>query len=244
VDWNFGAREILVRHGPECSVLDIGCFDGTFLALLGGRCEKAGIEIHTGAAARAAAAGVKILGSDFDALCAQPGRFAAITAFDVIEHVENPARLLSLMAGALVPGGTLIFSTGDLDSWNWRLMQNRYWYSAIPEHISFLSERWLRGMLPSAPLELVRVRRFSHASRAPWRTVKETTANLLYRVSPVAARALRRGAAGGRRDGNLNVDYPPCWMSARDHLLVVLRKEAQGSPHGSLSRGGVRPSLE
>jgi SAM-dependent methyltransferase len=244
VDWSLGAREILARHGPECSVLDIGCFDGAFLSLLGERGEKAGIEIHTGAAARAASAGVKILGSDFDSLRAQPRPFAAITAFDVIEHVENPARLLSLMAGALVPGGTLIFSTGDLDSWNWRLMQNRYWYSAIPEHISFLSERWLRGMLPSAPLELVRVRRFSHASRAPWRTVKETTANLLYRVSPVAARALRRGAAGGRRDGNLNVDYPPCWMSARDHLLVVLRKEAQGSPHGSLSRGGVRPSLE
>src|SRR5215831_114033 len=103
MDWTFGAREILARHGPECSVLDIGCFDGTFLALLGGRCEKAGIEIHSGAAARAAAAGVKILGSDFDALCAEPARFAAITAFDVIEHVENPARLLSQMAGSLAP---------------------------------------------------------------------------------------------------------------------------------------------
>src|SRR5215471_2423450 len=72
LDWTFGAREILAQHGPECSVLDVGCFDGAFLALLGGRCEKAGIEIHDGAAARAAAAGVKILGSDFDALRAEP----------------------------------------------------------------------------------------------------------------------------------------------------------------------------
>jgi hypothetical protein len=104
-------------------------------------------------------------------------------------------------------------------------MRNRYWYSAIPEHISYLSERWLRGALTSLPLQLVSVRRFSHAPGAPGRAAREAIANLAYRLSPAAARAMRRGVAGGRRDGNLNLDYPPCWMTARDHLLVVLRKQ-------------------
>jgi SAM-dependent methyltransferase len=224
-DWMLGAREILDRHGPECRVLDVGCYDGAFLALLGERCVKAGVEINAAAAARAAAAGVHILGPDFDCLRAEPGRYAAVTAFDVIEHVESPGRLLSLMAEALMPGGILIVSSGDFDAASWRLMRNRYWYSAIPEHISYLSERWLRGALRPGALHLVGIRRFSHAPHAPARAVRETAANLIYRVSPLAARLLRFGA-GGRRDGNLNIDYPPCWMSARDHFLAVLRKEA------------------
>ncbi|MBC7802965.1 MAG: class I SAM-dependent methyltransferase [Candidatus Parcubacteria bacterium] len=224
-DWTLGAREILERHEPGCRVADLGCFDGGFLALLGGHCAKSGIEINAAAAARAAAAGVHIIGQDFASLRAERGRFAAVTAFDVIEHVENPGQLLSLMAGALMPGGSLIISTGDFDSWTWRLMRNRYWYSAIPEHISYLSERWLRGALVSSPLRLAGVHRFSHAPGAAGRTAKEAMANLAYRISPIAARALRRGIAGGRRDGNLNGDYPPCWMSARDHFVAVMRKQ-------------------
>lgn len=225
-DWTLGAREIADRHGPDCRVLDVGCYDGAFLALLGARCAKAGIEINAAAAARAAAAGVDVIGTDFESLRAEPGRFAAITAFDVIEHVESPGRLLTLMAEALMPGGTLIVSTGDFDSWSRRLMRNRYWYSAIPEHISYVSERWLRGSLRSGPLELAGIRRFSHAPNGRARAAREMAANLIYRLSPLAARMLRRGAAGGRRDGNLNIDYPPCWMSARDHFLAVLRKQA------------------
>jgi SAM-dependent methyltransferase len=223
-DWALGAREILARHGAECRVLDVGCYDGAFLGLLGARCAKAGIEINGAAAARAAAAGVRVIGPDFASLRAEPGRYTAVTAFDVIEHVEDPGGLLSLMGEALMPGGTLIVSTGDFDSWSWRLMRNRYWYSAIPEHISFLSERWLRGALRSRPLRLVGMRRFSHASGAPARAAREAAANLVYRFSPRAARALRGNSAGARRDGNLNADYPPCWMSARDHFLAVLEK--------------------
>jgi len=223
-DWTLAAREILARHGPECRVLDVGCYDGAFLSLLGERCAKSGIEINAAAAARAAAAGVHVIGPDFESLRAEPARHAAVTAFDVIEHVESPRRLLSQMADTLAPGGTLVVSTGDFDAWPRRLMKNRYWYSAIPEHISYVSERWLRGMLASGPLRLEGIHRFSHAPNAPVRAAREVAANLIYRVSPLAAGVLRR-AAGGRRDGNLNLDYPPCWMSARDHFLAVLRKQ-------------------
>ena len=73
------------------SILDVGCFDGGFLERLVGLYKCYGIEIHPQARLRAESKGVSMIGADFSEL---KGQFDCVTAFDVIEHVENPALLI------------------------------------------------------------------------------------------------------------------------------------------------------
>lgn len=225
-DWTLAARTLAeLRPGPA-RVLDIGCFDGTFLAALGPHIDKSGIEIMPAAAELARAKGVRMVAQDYQSLASTPSEYDAITAFDVIEHVEHPLAFLALVARALRSGGLLMISTGNLDAWSWALMRNRYWYCAIPEHISFLSVSWFEHAARELGLVLERVVRYPHAQATLKRRAMETAANVTYLVAPSAIAALRRRGVGNvSRDlaPELGGDYPPGWFTATDHVLVTLR---------------------
>jgi SAM-dependent methyltransferase len=226
-DWAFATAFIQNRFGDRFSIVDVGCFDGLFLRSLNSRSSKCGIEILPQAAERAQAAGIRILSGDFEHLRDQAEEFDAVTAFDVIEHVADPRHFMTLMAGALKPGGVLILSTGDMDCRTWRLMKHRYWYCAIPEHVSYLSLRWFLHTALSIPLRLVAARRFAHATLPVWRRSLETAANLAFLAAPKAVGLLRRcglGNVSALLHPDAKSDYPPGWLSARDHVVVVLEK--------------------
>ena len=225
-DWTLASQAIREHHPGAARVLDIGCFDGTFLASLPAAVEKHGVEIMPSAADRARSQGIRIVASDFESLAAMPGAYDAITAFDVIEHVPDPLAFLTLVRSALRDGGIAVISTGNLDAWTWTLMRNRYWYCAIPEHISFLSVSWFRRAACRLGLTLERVVRYAHAKPTLQRRAIETAANFTYLLAPSAIAALRRRGVGNVSQDlspELNGDYPPGWFTARDHMLVTLR---------------------
>jgi len=225
-DWALAARALQVLKPDAAQVADIGCFDGTFLASLGPDITKSGIEILPAAAAAARAKGVDVIAPDFESLAHTSRRFDAITAFDVIEHVEDPLAFLSLLASVLRPNGVIIVSTGNLDAWSWALMRNRYWYCAIPEHISFLSVRWFEHAAHTLGLEIAGVTKYAHAQAPVARRMYETAANFTYLVCPSAIAALRRRGIGNVSQAlapDLAGRYPPGWFTAEDHVLVALR---------------------
>ena len=224
-DWDMARAAFRDRFAGRFCVLDVGCFDGAFLCSVGD-CARFGIEISQAAADRAAARAVNVLARDFEALESVPTRFDAVTAFDIIEHVADPHRFLHLIERVLKPGGLLVVSTGDFDSPTWRLMKHRYWYSAFPEHISYLSYRWFVRVSTTTRLRIVSCRRFAHA-RVSWgKRASQAAANLAFLASPNAVAFLRkalRASTDGRRELD---DYPPTWMGATDHILVILEKRA------------------
>jgi len=225
-DWTLAARALRELKPGRAQVADIGCFDGTFLASLGPDVEKTGIEILPAAADAARAKGVDIIAPDFESLAGTSRRFDAITAFDVIEHVDDPLAFLSLLASVLRPGGVLIVSTGNLDAWSWTLMRNRYWYCAIPEHISFLSVRWFEHAAQALGLEIASMTKYAHARASVARRMYETAANFTYLMFPSAIAALRRRGIGNVSQAlapDLAGRYPPGWFTAADHVLVALR---------------------
>jgi len=66
-----------------------------------------------------------------------------ITAFDLIEHLHDPNEFLGICSQKLKAGGKLILLTGNINSISARLSGNNWWYSRYPEHISFISKKYL-----------------------------------------------------------------------------------------------------
>lgn len=226
-DWRL-IREWLHAQSGVKRVLDVGCFDGRLLEFLGHDYEWLGIEIHEAAAARARARGVKIIGKDFTGLPALHTGADVVLAVDVIEHGLDPKSFLVGLAACARPGGYVVVSTGNTGAAAWRLMGGRYWYCHIAEHMSFINPDWARCVAPMLGLEVINVRKFSHADgRVSFlQRVYEIAGNLVLRFAPSLFAILRRAGMGGidlRRYPGL-VFAPPYWMGARDHMLVVFRR--------------------
>ena len=208
------------------TILDIGCFDGAFLGLFSPTWVRYGIEMNPKAAETARARGITMLGNDVAHLGDVHMRFDVVVAFDLLEHVPDPRALLGTMAAVAKPGGSVIVGTGNTAAPSWRLMGSRYWYCAIPEHLSFINPAWCRSAADGLGLELVQLNRYSHAvRRSASGTAGALAKNLLYRTMPSVFGFLR-----ARGFGTLDVRQypswarvPPEWMSARDHLLAVFR---------------------
>jgi SAM-dependent methyltransferase len=100
--------------GPIRSVLDVGCGIGNFLEFATTRgIQAVGTDVEEKAVATACERGHQAFGpNDLDA--AVPERSVdALTMWDVIEHLTDPAAVLEAMAAKVRLGGALLFETPD-----------------------------------------------------------------------------------------------------------------------------------
>lgn len=227
-DWQIAA-EFLNAHSGYRTILDIGCWDGSFLRYLGTNWQRYGVEINDSAARRAEEHGIQILARNIDEIEQLPGQFGAVTAFDFVEHVDNPRYLLTQMSRLVSPGGFLIISTGDTDAPSRKLMGSKYYYCTISEHISFINRKWCYNTAKALNLHVERIERFSHEkarNRNVLQMSLELTKNVIYRLSPNAIgklRAIGFGRIDVRKHEALKF-HPPSWTSAKDHLIAIFRK--------------------
>jgi hypothetical protein len=171
------------------------------------------------------AAGISIVGLDFDALASFKGLFNVITAFDVIEHVRNPKQLLSLCAGALCTDGLLIVATGNARSFAWRLLGARNLYCICAEHLAFISPKWCRKVASETGLAVVSLRPYRRGRSSVLGWLLDAAKNVSYRLWPSGVSLLRR-LGMGRLTHPAKAEYPPLWPSAKDHFLVVFQRRS------------------
>lgn len=224
-DWDLAKKIISAQFTNNPRVLDVGCFDGRFLAELQ-NAQRYGVEISAAGSEKAKQRNITIVGSDYKRIETKLN-FDVVTAFDVLEHVDDPKGFIRLFSEKLRDGGLLIISTGNLDAWSWQIAKSRYWYCAFPEHITFLSHRWFNWIAKELELDL-KTSSFSHGKTSPIRTLREAAINVLYLFAPGITRFLRALGLGeiDASDQPEMRDYPPGWLSAKDHLLVVFEKPA------------------
>ena len=154
-----------------------------------------------------------------------PQPMGIITVIDVIEHLDRPLEALRKLRSWLTPGGTIILFTGATDSLACRLFGRHYWYSALPEHVSFYSLRWFQW----AARELnMKVAEHHYLSSIPFRPATWTVQFLKQAAYGLAksgqalgipewALAMLPGVRRARHWRNV-----PWFNSARDHILIAL----------------------
>jgi 2-polyprenyl-6-hydroxyphenyl methylase/3-demethylubiquinone-9 3-methyltransferase len=137
LDETFGDR--------PCRVLDVGCGAGFLsndIALRGH--EVTGIDVAADALAVAhthdASGSVRYVEGDALALPFEGGSFDAVCAMDLLEHVEDPERVIAEASRVLAPGGLFFFHTFNRTFLSWLVaIKGVEWFvKNAPEHLHVL----------------------------------------------------------------------------------------------------------
>jgi 2-polyprenyl-3-methyl-5-hydroxy-6-metoxy-1,4-benzoquinol methylase len=117
------ARPEILAHVPRRAtrVLDLGCATGTTGAALKQRqdVEVVGVEREPAYAQEAGQRLDRVITADVEALdVAGLGRFDALIAADVLEHLVDPWAALRRYAALLQPGGTAVVSLPNVGHWS------------------------------------------------------------------------------------------------------------------------------
>lgn len=176
---------IIKNNKDNCKVLDIGCYTGDLLTALPKSYLKFGVEMSKKAALVAVERGIKILGNDLYEFNSTD-KFDVVTAIDVIEHTQNPEKFILNLIKLLNSNGEIIISTGNSDNLMWRILKNKFWYSAISEHISFIGYRWLNNFCKNNNLLITEINYFNYTSHSFKLVVKNIVKSILsiLRVRP------------------------------------------------------------
>lgn len=140
-------RKMGVRRGR---ILDIGCAGGLFLRVL----ERAGHTAYgtelSDDSARTARSRIgedrvrvgPVVSAGFEA-----GQFDAITAWQVFEHLRDPAETLDECRRILRPGGALILAVPNIESWQARWSREEWFHLDVPRHLFHFSPDTISEML-------------------------------------------------------------------------------------------------
>lgn len=143
---------ILSRHIDLNNICDVGCGEGAFLEVLRNRGIKniVGIEPNRMAVKFAEQLSLPVFHGSIANLqqLAQnlPWRIKTVTLFHVIEHLENPAESLAVIAKVLPPGGFLIIETPSTEGYS--LKKTNFKHKLVyPEHLFYFNQSNLKKLI-------------------------------------------------------------------------------------------------
>ncbi len=173
------------------SLIDVGCALGFFLDEARRRGWRvAGIEASSWAAAEARRrTGLEIYPSLEKLREAEVEPRDAVTFFQVLEHLPDPAVALDEAAACLRPGGRVVIETWDRESLVARLSGSHWQQVSPPSVVHLFARSDLGALLDRAGLELTSIRRTAKRVSAGF------VAGLLVGKYPLAGGWLRRAVA-------------------------------------------------
>ncbi|MBI4055130.1 MAG: class I SAM-dependent methyltransferase [Elusimicrobia bacterium] len=137
-------------------LLDVGSGAGTFLECASEKgWEALGLELAQESVRYCRQRGLSVAQGTFDDLPHQVGPWDFVFMGDVIEHLRDPRRVLQGIRERLQPGGFLLISTPNIDSWAARQFQIK-----PQEHLYYFSASTLTRILCGTGYETVFVHRF------------------------------------------------------------------------------------
>lgn len=154
------ARDALLRIGrytsPPGRLLDFGCGWGFFLGAAGEQgWEMYGLEPLPGHALYTRGkVGANVITDILRDGTFPENYFDVITAFQVFEHLPDPAGDLARLSQALRPGGIMLVEVPNIDTWSVRLLGKRHRHY-VPDHLNFFSAETLGRLFVAVGLEVI-----------------------------------------------------------------------------------------
>ncbi len=145
------------------SYLDIGCGDGRYLAQMIKRGLSQnlvhGLELDENAVKRAQSVGLQVQQCRIeDAQHLPDNGLDMATMFHVIEHVANPALVISQLAKKMTNVATLVIETPNADSFDAKLFKTKYWGGYhFPRHWHIFTPQSLSRILEQNGFRVKRI---------------------------------------------------------------------------------------
>lgn len=230
--WYHPARKLEHVHAAELAragglVLDIGAGNGDFAGYLAGA-DYVGLESDPDAVATGRASGIDLRPLDMATWRASDEFRPAhlVTAFQVLEHVEDPGTFLSEMKNCLADDGTIMIGVPDAESYVSQLPD--FMLNAPPHHVSWWTETALRQALETAGLAVHAVKRFPVE---PWEYQLWWMAKFARWMAGTDRTRFGRGLRA-RKVLSFCLSWPLQWLappkSARGSTLLIEARKAGG----------------
>ncbi|HZR82449.1 MAG TPA: class I SAM-dependent methyltransferase [Candidatus Binatia bacterium] len=193
--------------------LDVGASTGAFVAAARAAGHDArGIELSEAASAAARAAGLPVERARLEEWD-PPAPLAAVTAFDTIEHLLDPAALPERARRWLIPGGTLVLTLPDVASGAARFLGKRWYFYAPNDHFHYFDRRTIARFLARHGF---RVERVARATKPLTLAYVSRQIEVFYPPLAAVGHALRR--------------LPESWLSRTlrvpvGEMLVIARRD-------------------
>jgi len=160
---------------PDMRILDVGCSTGHFLAALKGRVKvRVGLELSQDAADFIRThLDFPVYGDPIELATISEGPFDLITAFQVLEHVEDPVAFLRAIGKNLKPDGVLYLELPNLHD----ILLDHYqvpgyadFYFREP-HVSYFTKSTLQDVLDRAGFvgSMGNVQRYNFLNHLHWK---------------------------------------------------------------------------
>ena len=141
------------------SLLDIGAASGLLLELAAKKGWKAeGIEPSLQLFQSGAAKQLQLYHTSIEEFTA-PGKYDAITAIDVLEHLNDPEILISRIGKWLDENGLICIVTPDISSLAARIFRNRWWHFR-PGHLYYFNRKSISFLLDKHGFRIIAIRSY------------------------------------------------------------------------------------
>ncbi len=140
----------VTRHVKGGRLLDIGCATGLFLNGFSRAPGWAlnGVEINRIAAQEARERyGLEVFTGTLEAAEFPDAHFTAVTMWDVLEHLHDPAGTLREIHRILAPEGVLVLRVPNHDSWDQRIFKEHWAGLDSPRHLYVYDPTTIRRLL-------------------------------------------------------------------------------------------------
>ncbi len=216
------SHQSIPYHG-EGRLLDLGCGSGWFLQRMREKgWQVLGVDVSDRAAQEAGQAyGIPVHVGTLPHPDVGPETFDVVNMASVLEHVHWPHRVVEGAARALRPGGLLVVSVPNFDSWTLRQFCTACFHLDLPRHLLHFNPVTLRRLLHAHGLEVCELRMMRRVS---W--MRQTLRTALSQNVPGRGRRLLLRAACLGPLTSLLTSWT-AWTRQADCLLAVARRPAR-----------------
>jgi len=208
-------------EGPG-KILDIGCGNGRFLSFMRDLGHQIyGLEMVGASADRAGEiAGLQLKLGHLEADDFSLNTFDAITLYHVFEHLTEPKKYLKIISDILKPGGYLVMSFPNIDSFQSRLFKGNWFHLDPPRHLFFFKPKDFRSEMSKYGLDTINERHFSiEYNPYGW---QQSILNLLCKKRDVLYEHMKHNEAYVKDYPAVNLSLQSLWYKASAPIFIGL----------------------